>query len=258
MILTRDRVVLTLAMTLMLLPVGSAKAGITLNFQDSLQPTIPAAGWSYLYNRDGPIGDSAHPYVALSAVSQPNSFYYDIGGSSTLPVGNAYTFFGKDTAGQAIGHPGPSTHQGAGFEGFAIAAYRLTAATDDVAISNSILTNMDKSTEGLDVYVYKNSPGSTPTSVTSPGLGSTTPFNVDLGAANAGDLIYVAVGSRNDHSYDSFHLNYDITIATPEPSTFVLAAIAGVLTLGYRLRRRLAPGTAMSRTGMSNPASSGF
>ena len=51
-----------------------AGAGYTLNFQNSLQPTTPAAGWSYLYNAGGAIGNSAS-YTALLLVAQTTPSY---------------------------------------------------------------------------------------------------------------------------------------------------------------------------------------
>lgn len=237
---------------LLLAMVGTrAEAGYTLNFQNSLQPTTPAAGWSYLYNAGGAIGNSAS-YTALLPVAQttPSYIYYDTNGSASLPSypDNSgtpyYTFFGKAGNGDAIGHPGPGTTQSAN-EGYAIAAYTLSAGSSDVAITNGFLQNIDHQTslgsyDGLDYIVYLSSnPTNIVSGTTAAGYLSSATFGIDLGSAAAGDTIYVAIGSRGNHQYDAFHLNYDITIATPEPSTLLLAGIGLVVGLGRTLRKRI-------------------
>ena len=219
-----------------------ANGALIASFQDEFQLTTPAPGWSYLWNNSGEIGNPAN-YTALL----PNSSgFYTSGGTDTLPAPDPAGVINFNfVIGIPGGHPGPGTTQGAsgGIERYAIATFTL-ASSDLVAIHNSsiITTNPNSggSTDGLNIKVFINN-SATPaiSTATPPGVGSTATFDGFLGALNAGDKIYVAVGSRGEDLFDSFRLGYDIE-SVPEPASMGLAvlAIANLMVIAVRQRSR--------------------
>ena len=231
---------------------ATAKGDPITTFQGALEPTTPAPGWSYLYNGGGAIGNPANytPLVATTAQSG-QSIYYDETGSNGLPgpAPGSYVYFGlvlpgKLNAGQAGGHPGEGSGNAGsgGIERYAIAAYTLGEA-GTASISNSLLTNADYSAVGLDVAVYVDG-NPTPffSGSTSAGQGQMSSFDTSLGLLNAGDTIYVAIGSSTDDLNDSFSLDNEIDLtpnAVPEPTSIALCGIAGLIGLvGVRTRRK--------------------
>jgi hypothetical protein len=213
------------------------------SFQDTMQPTTPATGWSYLWNSKGTIGTPAN-YTSLLPTTDP-VYYYDCDGINGVPgpEPGAYVYLGllpptDLNAGQPGGHPGPGRDQdSSGIERYAIAAYTLSTG-GTVSITNSLLTNANWSADGLDIKVYVNS-NSTPllSASTQGGRGQTTSFDGGLGVLTAGDTIYVAIGSNGSDSADAFSLRYDIT-AVPEPSTFALLGIGAFGLLAYVWHKR--------------------
>lgn len=207
------------------------------SFHDTFQLTTPPAGWEYLWNSGGAIGNPAN-YTALL----PNSSgVYTSDGANALPTAApaANVNFGL-VDGMPGGHPGLGASQSGsdGIERYAIAAFTLTADSL-ISIQNSdvVTTNPNSggSTDGLNVRVYVgNSAIAAISRSTASGVGSSTTFNGFLGALSAGDKIYVAIGSMGEDLFDSFTLRYQI-VAVPEPSFSALAGITGVILC---LRRR--------------------
>lgn len=212
---------------------AAAQAEIVTTFQDALQPVTPAPGWSYSYNGLGPIGDPAN-YTALLPTTDPYVWYNDNGVNGLPgPDPGGYVYFGLvgggPDEGQAGGHPGRAEGQSGsgGIERFAIAAYTLSVG-GPVSIVDSLLTNADTSQEGLDLRIFVNS-NPTPIFIgsTAPGQGSSLTFDTSLGTLDAGDTIYVAIGSGTVVDYnDSFSLDYGISVASvPEPASVTLMAL---------------------------------
>jgi len=188
---------------LFLVPAQKSSAEVLTTFQDAMQPTTPAPGWSYLWNSGGEIGDPAN-YTSLLPTTD-SGILYNTDGAPSLPspAPGSYTFFGREG-----GHPGPGTVQTA-IEGYAIAAYTLNNS-GAFALTNGVLQNVDTSQDGLNFRVYANS-SLIYSGITNPGRNSSLNFsNVPLGNLNSGDTIYVAIGARATDGNDSFSLEYSI------------------------------------------------
>jgi hypothetical protein len=107
-----------------------------------------------------------------------------------------------------------------------------------IAITNGTLTNVDTSTDGLDLRIYVNSsPTPVFSGITSPGQNSSLSFAPSLGNLNAGDTIYVAIGPRDIDSFDAFALEYGIEFTDrviPEPTTLVGSMLLALGWLGFK------------------------
>lgn len=212
-------------------------------FESDLQPTTPASGWQYLRNSSGPVGNPAN-YSPLQATTHPNVMYDDDGDAvlnDAEPgrysyIGRSETGLGLVNEGEPGGHPGGGASQDSlGIERFIIAAYTLSVS-GDTSITNSLLTNSDVSTDGLNLRVYVNAESSPRLSTsTAAGQGQTATFDVTLGALSAGDTIYVAIGSHLEDFRDTFSLEYTIDVV-PEPASVALL-VAGCAWLARRVER---------------------
>lgn len=214
------------------------QAGLLTTFEGAMQANAPAPGWAYLYN-PGPIGASSG-YQALQATSDPESFY-DYDGNPGIP-GNSpepWVYLGLVRAGQTDagtpgGHPGIGSSQDTqdGLSHYAIAAYTLGQA-GHYGLRDTRLRNAGSSYDGLDLRVYVNDLLKFNTQ-TGAGDGQAASFDTALGWLQAGDRIYVAVGSRENDLSDSFSLRYAIEI--PEPSALALMLLFGGLIPVYSRR----------------------
>jgi hypothetical protein len=209
-----------------------ARGGLITSFQTAFQPTTPAPGWAYLWNDAGPIGYPANYTPLLPTMSG----IYTSDGLETRPAPPPGNFIAMYFVGVAPGgHPGMGALQaGSGsIERYTIAAYTLSSP-DKIALLNGWLRNANPnsggSTDGVSLKVFVNDESLPRISTgTSAGYDSTASFNVGLGNLNAGDKIYVAMGSRNTDLFDGFQLRYDIA-SVPEPTTKALATL-GLLAL---------------------------
>jgi RHS repeat-associated protein len=181
-------------------------SSIITSFQGAMKADQPTAGWSYLWNSRGAIGNPSNYTPLLSTSNVTPS--YDSNGipgvPDPAPAGYVWMW------GRGFGHPGyGSRRDSLGIERYAIAAYTLSSP-GQVYINNGILENKDNSTDGLNLKIHTNSTliysNSTPG-----GLGRSLNFsNINLGNLNTGDVIYVAVGGKEYDYSDSFGLNYSI------------------------------------------------
>lgn len=234
----------------LVLSCAHASAAIVTTFEGSMQPGTPAAGWQYLWNRDGAMGNPSN-YAPLRPTGSPY-YFYDADGADGLPGAGdpaAFVYFGvldpsrpypADTPG---GHPAHGYTQAGtnAIERFAIAAFTLPT-TGFVSILDSELENADTSLDGLHLQVYVgNDPTPLVDTYTASGLGSLITFDGALGFRNAGDTIYVAIGANGDDFYDTFRLAYSIDIAAvPEPSTLVVVGSGAIcIAMSHLIRRRL-------------------
>jgi hypothetical protein len=181
----------------------------------------------------------------LQPVPQPNNFFgndifYDLDGGASLPRADpaAYTYFGNPQA--PGGHPGRGSSQAAdGLEHYAIAAFTLPTA-GSYSLANAVLRSSDNSFDGIHVRVFVND---TDTGIDAhAGALSSANFDANLGNLNAGDTIYVAVGSGQTDFADSFRLEFQVfnSPVVPEPASLSLLGIgigiASVAVLGWRSR----------------------
>ena len=219
------------------------------SFEGALQPMTPTSGWSYLWNSNGVIGNPAN-YAALLPTSDP-LWFYDNDGVDGIPGSEpgAFVYIGLIDpilldGGQPGAHPGRGSEDidSGSIERFVIAAFALQTS-GNTWITDSLLTNVDHSSDGVHVQVYLNSnPIPFVESATSSGQGISTTFNTSLGNLAAGDIIYVAIGPGNTDFSDTVRLRYTIdqTAAIPEPSSWGLLTIGvlGLLGTGWQRRQR--------------------
>jgi hypothetical protein len=204
-----------------------AHAAWITSFQDAFQLTTPAPGWSYLWNDAGPIGDPANyaPLIANTIGA------YTTDGSDVVPSPAPAHFLAiRLAAGAPGGHPGMGALQSGsgGIERYCIAAYTLPSS-EKISILDGLVRNVNPnsngSTDGVSVKIFlNNNPLPVVNTGTAAGFDSSAAFNVALGDLNAGDTIYVAVGSKDSDLFDGFQLRYDI-VAVPEPLSVALAML---------------------------------
>ncbi len=197
-----------------------ASAQTVANYQTDFQGPTPKAGWSYLWNQGGPVGNPANytplVYCALNDCGDwgPGIHQYDLdGGAGQRADPAAYV----DLAAQ-FGHPGRGVMNGSAFDVYAIAAYKFSAARH-YSINGSSLTRILGSSGGdirLVVHV-DNAPPIVNTTTT-----STTAFDVDLGNLSAGQTLYVAIGPDGIDFSDSFTLQFQIIEGPPQGPTELL------------------------------------
>lgn len=250
-------VVLVAAISALVVVPTAANADVITTFQGAMQPGTTAAGWSYLWNSGGTVGDPTH-YTPLVATTDPYLFY-DKDGVAALPRPDpgAYVYLGLISPiypdlsgyfGRPGGHPGLGSEQAGsgGIERYAIAAYTMPVG-GPTQITSGQLINADISEDGLSLRVYlNNNPVPLLDLVTAAGTkGAALPFGVDLGVLSPGDTVYVAVGSRGNHTRDSFVLEYGISVTppenvptVPEPGTPALLGLGIVVLFGWRRRRQ--------------------
>src|SRR5690349_19658458 len=128
-------VVLVCAFAFVVGPCAFTHGQLISSFHNTFQLNTPPAGWEYLWNSGGAIGNPAN-YSALLANS---SGIYTAGGVDSLPgPAPAANLNLNANAGVPGGHPGLGATQGgaAGIERYVIAAYTLPAGSL-VSIQNS-------------------------------------------------------------------------------------------------------------------------
>lgn len=174
-------------------------------------------GWQYLWN--APSG-----WVANVSSGDQRSGFIGVPGDYVplLDAGTTWTPDGdgdgsNNTPGSYLklteggGHPGRHATGSNLRARFAIAAF--TVPEDGIyTVTNSYLTKISAAGDGLEVLVF---PG-----ISSPVLrrevepGGTVDFDVRIGYLDAGQTIYVAVGSGATATSDAFQMDYDI-VHTP-------------------------------------------
>lgn len=219
------------------------------DFENDFSTTGPAAGWGYLYNANGPLGNPAN-YVPLTLSGgryTAPSGVLTVGSNPTVdPVAYPPTVPFPPTFPSTFVRPGAgSLEDPSGIERAAIIAYTITA--EDLAAAGATgpapvsITAYDfavstlATLDGMSARVYAgNNPApliefsddTVPPFPFPPGFRFETtldPRPIPLGTFNVGDTIYFALGANNV----SF---------IPEPGAASLIA-AGALVLVARRRR---------------------
>ena len=233
----------------------SAEAQPVADYHDDFSAPAPAPGWSYLWNANGPVGTAANyaPLVIDGDAGRyetqnqtPDAFPDDAPGSST-------------SATQTTLVPGQGTAQNS-IERYVIAAYTISAADIAAAGGNQLVLDDYRfavsaaSTDGVTAKLFKNDfllveqplpPGLVFTSETPDPNGGP----IGLGPFDAGDTLYVAIGSNGiapvppfgpggTDTGDSLEVDYSIFLV-PEPTAAgALLLAAGCLLSRRRGRRR--------------------
>lgn len=200
-------------------------ATVVADYTNDFQTPAPKAGWTYQWNSSGPIGNSANYSNLLSTGT-----VYDVDGVAGLPGPNpgAFVFLGAND-----GHPGRGSADGGsgGLDRYAIAGFTVnTSGTYDVLGAVSRRLGAGGGTSTLDVEVYVNN-----TLLLNLGTVTNEAFLASLGALNAGDRIYFAVGPDVGDGADGFQMDFTVFASIPEPATASLGLIA---LGGLMLRRR--------------------
>lgn len=217
---------LTVALMCLVVACGAGSGAIieVADFRDDFQSPTPAAGWSYLWNENGAIGDAAN-YDDLGW----NGNRYDSDGDSQFPDPSPARYVMINANG---GHPGCPEAGGQLHDRFAIAGYSVEE-TAEYSISDSLFENSADGGDGVELKIYVNNTEARGEIL--PDQGSTT-FDMVLGELTAGDTIYVAMGPRDGDSYDTTQLDFTIN-QVPEPTAAGLVILAALAFLG-RPRQR--------------------
>jgi hypothetical protein len=224
--------------------VPQADGALITYFGSAFQPFTPAPGWSYLWNSAGPIGNPAN-YTPLLPTAGGR---YSSDGTDNFPAPPPGAFVDIGLHGdQPVpgGHPGLGALQdgSGGIERYTIAVYTIASA-NSISVVNGLLRNVNPnlggSSDGLNLEVFVDD-SSIPVIIatTAPLFGSQVAFGGALGNLNAGDKIYVAIGSKDSDLRDGFALDYDI-VSVPEPNdcSFIAVAAGLVMIAGIHRYRR--------------------
>jgi len=228
----------------------AAVAQRQVKFQAEFTPAgAPAAGWSYLWNANGPLGTATN-YVPLVRDTSGNWETVANGAYPDAAPGNALRV---SSTGMVPG-AGASQLGAGGVQRYAIAAYTIQPsdiAAAGVQPGGSVNAVMDQysfnvpltSADGIDSVIYVND-----TQIVSsplpPGIiydqNSPGAFPVPLGLLEAGDTIYIATGAgflpTATDIGDGLTMDFAVTL-TPEPGMITVLGLAAVV-LGALRRRR--------------------
>lgn len=197
------------------------------NYRNDFQTGTPASQWSYAWNASGEVGDPNN-YADLVYASQG---YYSLDGTA-VPTADPARFL---RVGATFLHTGLSDSQNA-FDRYAIIAYEILEA-GEYAIRDSLLqTNGD--TTGIDMLIHVNgNPSIFEASINPFAVAS---FDVDLGALQAGDMIYLAFGPGQSPASDFVDLDFSIVKVVPEPATatFIVMAFTALSTRRKSMQKR--------------------
>lgn len=203
------------------------------DYRDDFNGGAPAAGWQYLWNNSGVIGDPANYTPLLSTGT-----VYDNDGVPGVPGPDPGRFVNLTASG---GHPGLGSTQ-AGSTGNSIDRYAIAAVTVDATglygITDSFLDTLGPQGNGGTLFINVND--GAPILMQTFGSGVNFDFDVLLGDLNAGDTIYLAVGPNGNAGSDSFAWDFTITRfdAVPEPATAMLGVLALAAVASSTRRRR--------------------
>lgn len=181
---------------------------VIANYRTDFKSHSPLPGWSYLWNKGGPITNAANYFnLAWRTPSGP----YSSKGSATFPeVATEGSYVSLHPTG---GHPGRGTSQAEATDRFAIAAYSAKL-TGYYALSNGFVTGSSTSGNGGQVIVYTETNGGATftqrlSAVYAAG-GTVNLTALNVGLLQPGDTIYVCVGPNLTDGNDSFSLDFNI------------------------------------------------
>lgn len=180
---------------------------IIADYVDDFNGTTATAGWSYLWNANGAIGDAAN-YIPLL----PTGTTWDSDGSTGVPDATDLAWGNFSPVG---GHVGRSQGQGQPVDRYVIAAYTISQAGEYFLTDTEYVDGNSGCGDGAVIEIYVNN--TLITSSSFPNGGSTT-FDVNLGTLGVGDVVYIAAGpGPNNDSCDGF--TWDFSISRTETTT---------------------------------------
>ncbi|QEG20924.1 Ig-like domain-containing protein [Mariniblastus fucicola] len=165
---------------------------VVADYVDDFQSPTAPANWQYLWNQNSQLGDESG-YVDMS---WSNWRYHPVDITNFPYLGPTFA------------HPGDGTSEGIGVERFAIAAFTIPV-DGNYSIANSSITPNENTVNGVNVAAHISGQ-----SVMSLGqfdesdVGSS--FDAELGFANAGDVIYVALGANASKGADGTSWDFSI------------------------------------------------
>jgi hypothetical protein len=184
-------------------------ARIVADYRDDYRTVAPLPGWSYQWNKYGPVSNAAN-YAYLNHRIASGS--YTSNGSASFPepsTDGAYV-----TCSSAGGHPGRGITQGQATDRFAIAAYTVKLA-GYYGISNGYVSSNSTAGNGGQVIIYSETGAVNPVmtqrlNTTYVAGSSVTLGSLNVGLLSAGDTIYVCVGPNTTDSNDSFSMDFSV------------------------------------------------
>lgn len=188
--------------------VAGNSSRVVADYRDDFKTHAPLPGWSYQWNKNGPITSPAN-YVTLAWRTSGSN--YSSKGSTTFPEVLTEGAYVQLTS--TGGHPGRGTTQAETNDRFAIAAYTVKL-TGYYAVSNGFVTGSSTAGNGGQVIVYtETNAGATYTQKFSSTYAAGTTLTLtalNMGQLQAGDTIYVCVGPNTVDGNDSFSIDFSI------------------------------------------------
>jgi hypothetical protein len=198
------------ALGLYFLTSALAQAEQVANLSRDFQKETFPEGWSYLWNDQGPLGQT-EKYAKLEPTPEESIPFWTPTGSPDIPYRTSgFLYIGaKANPGKVRGHPGSPGP----IPRYAIFAYTLKKE-GSYCITESILLNAaGESSSGLELKVLVNDKEII-TRTTDAGI-SHIDFDTKLGDLKAGDVVYVAVGAGKEITSDLFEMQYIIELDSP-------------------------------------------
>jgi hypothetical protein len=231
---------------------ATASALVVADYQADFTYPVPSNGWSYHWNANGAIGNPAN-YVSLvpdaagryETVDQTPDAFPDPTPGSSLSITNTTLIPGQGSAQND-------------FERSVIVAYTVSA--EDIAAAGGNQLRLEEwsfavgastniNADGVTARIYKNDNAMPfveadlpPGIVFDHNIPDPNGGAIPLGPFNAGDVLYIAVGSDGiaseltggNDTDDTLVMNLKIALV-PEPAT---ASIIGAAALALLMRRR--------------------
>lgn len=183
-------------------------ARVVADYRDDYKTHSPVPGWSYQWNKFGPITNPANFAYLNNRVGANN---YTSNGNATFPEPLTDGAYIQLTS--TGGHPGRGTAQGQTTDRFAIAAYTVKLA-GYYGVSNGFVKGSSTGGNGGQVIVYKETNNGTTftqiftgTYVAGAQLDITS---LNTGLLQKGDTIYVCAGPNTTDGSDSFTIDFSI------------------------------------------------
>jgi len=169
-------------------------------YQEDFRGPVSTTGWSYSWNPSNAIGVSSD-YVPLLWAT----WRYDGDGSTSRPEPSEFNW---GTVRPNGGHPGLGSNQGAAFDRYVIAGYRVSQPGEYRLANSSAQSSSCAFTNGVDLRVYVDDALAEQTLIPSDGSGVN--YDVNLGSLTTGQTIYVAAGPNGRDGCDGYVWDFDI------------------------------------------------